>query len=98
MKRMRRRKLSQTKFLHFHDLEPSCSFSFFTSYLLSIAARLAILYYISYHLFHSQWLARGQDALVYRIDRCGQVRWSLSQVAGVRIPEVDPAGGGSHSY
>jgi hypothetical protein len=49
-------------------------------------------------MFHSQWLARGQDALVYRIDRCGQVRWSLSQVAGVRIPEVDPAGGGSHSY
>jgi|SRR4051812_16068623 hypothetical protein len=26
MKRMRRRKLSQTPFLHFHDLEPSCSF------------------------------------------------------------------------
>lgn len=28
-------------------------------------------------------LARGQDALVYRIDRCGQVRWSLPQGAGI---------------
>jgi hypothetical protein len=64
---------------------------FFASYLLSIAARLAILYYISYHLFHSQWLARGQDALVYRIDRSGQVRWSLSQVAGVRVPKAEEA-------
>jgi hypothetical protein len=57
MKRMRRRKLSQTKFLHFHDLEPSCSFSFFTSYLLSIA----LLFFIIYHLICSI-LARGFSA------------------------------------
>lgn len=39
-------------------------------------------------------LAGGQDALVYRIDRSGQVRWSLSQVAGVQKAEeaVSPAG------
>ena len=38
-------------------------------------------------------LAGGQDALVYRIDRSGQVRWSLSQVAGVQKAEeaVSPA-------
>lgn len=45
------------------------------------------------YLFHSQWLASGQDALVFRIDRSGQVRWSLSQVAGVPKAEeaVSPA-------
>ena len=35
----------------------------------------------------------GLEAVVYRIDRSGQVRWSLSQVAGVQKAEeaVSPA-------
>lgn len=32
-------------------------------------------------------LAGGQDALVYRIDRSGQVHWSLSQAAGIQKAE-----------
>lgn len=58
---------------------------------LQTAELASLLRRIYPYLFHSQWLARGQDALVYRIDRSGQVRWSLSQVAGVRVPKAEEA-------